>query len=43
MDDKTPNAYEEAWDSLTTTGTNAVINGAGDEMIYQIDSPSSVV
>ena len=41
MDDKTPNAYEEAWDSLTTTGTNAVINGAGngnDHIRY--DSPS---
>ena len=34
MDDKTPNAYEEAWDGLTQTGTDSVINGySGNDLI----------
>jgi outer membrane protein OmpU len=40
MDDKTPNAYEEAWDSLTQTGTDSVINGAGGNDLVRYDSPS---
>ena len=40
MDDKTPNAYEEAWDSLTQTGTDSVINGAGGNDMIRYDSPS---
>ena len=40
MDDKTPNAYEEAWDSLTQTGTDSVINGAGGNDLIRYDSPS---
>jgi outer membrane protein OmpU len=40
MDDKTPNAYEEAWDSLTQTGTDSVINGVGGNDIIRYDSPS---
>ena len=39
MDDKTPNAYEEAWDSLTQTGTDSVINGVGGNDIIRYDSP----
>ena len=40
MDDKTPNAYEEAWDGLTQTGTDSVINGAGGNDLIRYDSPS---
>ena len=40
MDDKTPNAYEEAWDSLTQTGTDSVINGVGGNDLIRYDSPS---
>ena len=39
MDDKTPNAYEEAWDSLTQTGTDSVINGVGGNDMIRYDSP----
>jgi outer membrane protein OmpU len=40
MDDKTPNAYEEAFDGLTQTGTDSVINGAGGNDLIRYDSPS---
>ena len=40
MDDKTPNAYEEAWDGLTQTGTDSVINGVGGNDLIRYDSPS---
>ena len=40
MDDKTPNAYEEAWDSLTQSGTDSVINGGGGNDLVRYDSPS---
>ena len=39
MDDKTPTAYEEAWDSLTQTGTDSVINGVGGNDMIRYDSP----
>jgi len=39
VDDKTPNAYEEAWDSLTQTGTDSVINGVGGNDMIRYDSP----
>ena len=40
MDDKTPNAYEEATDGLTTSGSNQVINGIGGNDILRYDSES---
>ena len=40
MDDKTPTAYEEAFDGLTTAGTNQVINGLGGNDILRYDSES---
>ena len=40
MDDMTPNAYEEAWDSLTQTATDSVINGVGGNDLIRYDSPS---
>lgn len=45
MDDKTPNAYEEAWDGLDSGSTAVVINGySGNNMItYTSDSFSGAV
>ena len=45
MDDKTPNAYEEAWDGLDSGTTAVVINGySGNNMItYTSDSFSGAV
>ena len=45
VDDKTPNAYEEAWDVIdtngsTTGGTPTVINGAGGDNMFIYTSPS---
>ena len=40
MDDKTPNAYEEAWDGLTTAASNQVINGISGNDTLRYDSPS---
>jgi len=40
MDDKTPNAYEEAFDGLTTSGSNQVINGISGNDTVRYDSPS---
>ena len=40
MDDKTPTAYEEAWDGLTQTGTDSVINGYSGNDLVRYDSPS---
>jgi len=40
MDDKTPNAYEEAFDGLTQTGTDSVIAGEGGNDMFRYDSPS---
>ena len=40
MDDKTPNAYEEAFDGLTTSGSNQVINGISGNDLIRYDSPS---
>jgi outer membrane protein OmpU len=45
MDDKMPNAYEEAWDIIDTDGTDAtgsptVINGGGGNNMWIYDSPS---
>ena len=39
MDDKTPNAYEEAWDGLTQTGTDSVINGYSGNDLIRYTSP----
>ena len=39
-DDKTPNAYEEATDGLTTSGSNQVINGVGGNDVLRYDSES---
>ena len=45
MDDKTPNAYEEAWDGLDSATTAVVINGySGNNMItYTSESFSGAV
>ena len=45
MDDKTPNAYEEAWDGLDSSSTAVVINGySGNNMItYTSESFSGAV
>ena len=45
MDDKTPNAYEEAWDGLDSGSTAVVINGySGNNMItYTSESFSGAV
>ena len=45
MDDKTPNAYEEAWDVIDTNGATAggtptVINGGGGDNMFVYSSPS---
>ena len=45
MDDKTPNAYEEAWDVIDTNGatsggTPTVINGGGADNMFIYNSPS---
>ncbi len=45
MDDKTPNAYEEAWAVIDTDGTSAtgsatVINGSGGNNMFIYTSPS---
>ena len=45
IDDKTPNAYEEAWAVVDTDGTSAtgsatVINGAGGNNMFIYTSPS---
>ena len=45
MDDKTPNAYEEAWDVIdtngaTTGGTPTVINGGGGDNMFVYSTPS---
>ena len=45
MDDKTPNAYEEAWDIIDTDGTSSsgsplVINGGGGDGMFIYSSPS---
>jgi len=45
IDDKTPNAYEEAWDIIDTDGTGTagsptVINGAGGANMFIYTSPS---
>ena len=45
IDDKTPNAYEEAWAVIDTDGTSAtgsatVINGAGGNNMFIYTSPS---
>ena len=45
VDDKTPNAYEEAWDVIDTNGTTAggtptVINGGGGDGMFIYTSPS---
>ncbi len=45
MDDKTPNAYEEAWDVIDTNGsatggTPTVINGNGNNNMFVYSSPS---
>ncbi len=45
MDDKTPNAYEEAWDIIDTdgagtTGSPTVINGGGGNNMWIYNSPS---
>ncbi len=45
IDDKTPNAYEEAWAVIDTDGTSAtgsatVINGAGGNNMFIYSSPS---
>ena len=40
MDDKTPNAYEEAFDGLTTSGSNQVINGVSGNDLIRYDSES---
>ena len=45
MDDKTPNAYEEAWDIIDTNGATAggtptVINGGGADNMFIYTSPS---
>ena len=40
MDDKTPNAYEEAFDGLTTSGSNQVINGVSGNDLVRYDSES---
>ena len=45
VDDKTPNAYEEAWDIIdtngaTTGGTPLVINGGGTDDMFIYTSPS---
>jgi len=39
-DDKTPNAYEEATDGLTTSGSNQIINGVGGNDVVRYDSES---
>ena len=45
VDDKTPNAYEEAWDIIdddgtSTTGSPTVINGGGGANMFIYTSPS---
>ena len=45
VDDKTPNAYEEAWDVIdtngtTTGGTPTVINGGGTDNMFIYTSPT---
>ena len=45
MDDKTPNAYEEAWDVIDTNGATAggtptVINGGGGDNMFVYSTPS---
>ena len=45
MDDKTPNAYEEAWDIIdtngaTTGGTPTTINGGGGDNMFVYSTPS---
>jgi len=45
IDDKTPNAYEEAWDIVdtdgtATTGSPTVINGGGGSNMFVYSSPS---
>ena len=45
VDDKTPNAYEEAWDVIdtngaTTGGTPTVINGGGTDDMFIYTSPT---
>jgi len=45
IDDKTPNAYEEAWDVVdtdgtATTGSPTVINGGGGSNMFVYSSPS---
>jgi len=45
IDDKTPNAYEEAWaiidtDGTATTGSATVINGGGGNNMFVYTSPS---
>ena len=45
VDDKTPNAYEEAWDVIdtngaTTGGTPTVINGGGGDNMFVYSTPS---
>ena len=45
IDDKTPNAYEEAWDVIDTDGTSSsgsplVINGGGGDNMFIYTSPS---
>ena len=45
MDDKTPNAYEEAWDVIdtngaTTGGTPTTINGGGGDNMFVYSTPS---
>ena len=39
-DDKTPNAYEEATDGLTTSNSNQIINGVGGNDVVRYDSES---
>jgi len=45
MDDKTPNAYEEAWDGLDSSSTAVVINGHGanDMLTYTSESYGGAV
>jgi outer membrane protein OmpU len=45
MDDKTPNAYEEAWDGLDSASTAVVINGhsANDMLTYTSENYSGAV
>ena len=45
MDDKTPNAYEEAWDGLDSGSTAVVINGhsANDMITYTSENYSGAV